>query len=64
MTDKELIRALRCCSSYISTCGDCPIPEDENCFDMLKSAAADRLEQLTGNGECGRKLPEVEETDG
>ena len=47
MTDQEIIKALRCCAS-IASCYKCPLFQTEMiCRAMLKSAAADRLEELT-----------------
>ena len=47
MTDQEIIKALRCCAS-IASCYKCPFFQTEmSCRAMLKSAAADRLEELT-----------------
>ena len=46
MTDQEIIKALRCCAS-IASCYKCPLRTEMSCRAMLKSAAADRLEELT-----------------
>ena len=46
MTDQEIIKALRCCAS-IASCYKCPFQTEMICRAMLKSAAADRLEELT-----------------
>ena len=48
MTDKEIINALRCCAS-IASCYKCPFQTEVLCCASLKSAAADRLEELTEN---------------
>ena len=48
MTDQEIIKALRCCAS-IASCYKCPFQTEMICRAMLKSAAADRLEELTEN---------------
>ena len=48
MTDREIIKALRCCAS-IASCYNCPFQTEMICRAMLKSAAADRLEELTAS---------------
>ena len=48
MTDREIIKALRCCAS-IASCYKCPFQTEMICRAMLKSAAADRLEELTAS---------------
>ena len=48
MTDREIIKALRCYAS-IASCYKCPLQTEMICRAMLKSAAADRLEELTEN---------------
>ena len=48
MTDQEIIKALRCCAS-IASCYKCPFQTEMSCRAMLKSAAADRLEELTAS---------------
>ena len=48
MTDQEIIKALRCCAS-IASCYKCPFQTEMLCCVTLKSAAADRLEELTEN---------------
>lgn len=48
MTDKEIIKALRCCAS-IASCYKCPLQTEMSCGEMLKSAAADLLEELTAS---------------
>ena len=49
MTDQEIIKALRCCANSIASCYKCPFQTEMLCRAMLKSAAADRLEELTEN---------------
>ena len=48
MTDQEIINALRCCAS-IASCYKCPFQTEMLCCASLKSAAADRLEEMTEN---------------
>ena len=48
MTDQEIIKALRCCAS-IASCYKCPFQTEMLCCVTLKSAAADRLEELTAS---------------
>ena len=48
MTDQEIIKALRCCAS-IDSCYKCPFQTEMLCCVTLKSAAADRLEELTAS---------------
>ena len=60
MTDQEIIKALRCCAS-IASCYKCPFFQTEmSCRAMLKSAAADRLEELTENRSSVMMPKEVE----
>ena len=61
MTDQEIIKALRCCAS-IASCYKCPFQTDWKmiCRAMLKSAAADRLEELTENRSIVMMPKEVE----
>ena len=47
MTDQEIIKALRCCANSIAICYKCPFQTEVLCCVTLKSAAADRLEELT-----------------
>ena len=47
MTDQEIIKALRCCANSIAICYKCPFQTEMLCCVTLKSAAADRLEELT-----------------
>ena len=49
MTDQEIIKALRCCANSIAICYKCPFQTEMLCCAMLKSAAADRLEELTAS---------------
>ena len=49
MTDKEIIKALRCCANGIAICYKCPFQTEMLCCATLKSAAADRLEELTAS---------------
>lgn len=59
MTDKEIIKALRCCAS-IASCYKCPFQTEMLCCVTLKSAAADRLEELTENRSSIMMPKEVE----
>ena len=59
MTDREIIKALRCCVS-IASCYKCPFQTEMICRAMLKSAAADRLEELTENHSSVMMPKEVE----
>ena len=47
MTDQEIIKALRCCANSTAVCYKCPFQTEMLCCVTLKSAAADRLEELT-----------------
>ena len=49
MTDREIIKELRCCANSIAICYKCPFQTERICRASLKSAAADRLEELTEN---------------
>ena len=49
MTDREIIKALRCCANSIAICYKCPFQTEVLCCATLKSAAADRLEELTAS---------------
>ena len=49
MTDREIIKALRCCANNMAICYKCPFQTEMICRAMLKSAAADRLEELTAS---------------
>ena len=49
MTDREIINALRCCANSIAICYKCPFQTEMLCCVTLKSAAADRLEELTAS---------------
>ena len=59
MTDQEISKALRCCAS-IASCYKCPFQTEMLCCAMLKSAAADRLEELTENHSSVMMPKEVE----
>ena len=60
MTDREIIKALRCCANSIDICYKCPFQTEIICRAMLKSAAADRLEELTENRSSVMMPKEVE----
>ena len=60
MTDREIIKALRCCASGIAICYKCPFQTEMLCCATLKSAAADRLEELTENRSSVMMPKEVE----
>lgn len=45
MTDKKIIKALRCCK-FGEPCTRCPAVKNENCVDVMHKCAADRIEQL------------------
>lgn len=51
MTDKDLIQALRNCSSVDGECGGCPMYDRKDvsgeCINEVVRLAADRLESLT-----------------
>lgn len=49
MTDQEIIKALRCCANSYAICYKCPFQTEMLCCASLKSAAADRLEELTAS---------------
>ncbi|MDY4488440.1 MAG: hypothetical protein SPE18_10395 [Candidatus Limivicinus sp.] len=59
MTDQEIIKAPRCCAS-IASCYKCPFQTEMICRAVLKSAAADRLEELTENRSSVMMQKEVE----
>ena len=60
MTDQEIIKALRCCANSIAICYKCPFQTEMLCWVTLKSAAADRLEELTENRSSVMMPKEVE----
>ena len=60
MTDREIIKALRCCANGIAICYKCPFQTEMICRATLKSAAADRLEELTENRSSVMTPKEVE----
>ena len=53
MTDKEIIRALRCCAE--GECKDCAMHEDkQRCQENVLDKAADLIERLTAeNADLG-----------
>ena len=56
MTDKEIIRALRCCER--EKCGDssqCPLYSDSDCITHLSGPTADLIEKLTAENADLRK---------
>ena len=54
MTDKEIIRALRCCAE--GECKDCAMHEDkQRCQENLLDKAADLIERLTAENADLRK---------
>lgn len=54
MTDKEIIRALRCCA--VGECKDCAMHEDkQHCQEKLLDKAADLIERLTAENADLRK---------
>lgn len=57
MTDKEIIRALRCCAE--GECKDCAMHEDkQRCQENLLDKAADLIERLTAeNAALREKVP-------
>ena len=60
MTDQEIIKALRCCANGIAICYKWPFQTQMLCCATLKSAAADRLEELTENRSSVMMPKEVE----
>ena len=60
MTDQEIIKALRCCANGIAICYKVPFQTEMLCCATLKSAAADRLEELTENRSSVMMPKEVE----
>lgn len=46
MTDREIIRALRCCRFGVP-CEKCPVVGNEDCFEEVNTAAAELIERLT-----------------
>lgn len=59
MTDKEIIRALRCCEKEVCADGDlCPLFSDADCIVHLHEAAIDLIERLTAeNAALREKVP-------
>jgi hypothetical protein len=56
MTDKELIRALRCCEKEVCADGGlCPLFSDANCIVHLCEAATDLIERLTAENAALRE---------
>jgi hypothetical protein len=56
MTDKEIIRALRCCEKEVCADGDlCPLFSDADCIVHLHEAAIDLIERLTAENADLRK---------
>ena len=60
MTDKEIIRALRCCEKEVCADGDlCPLFSDADCIVHLHEAAIDLIERLTAeNAALREKVPQ------
>lgn len=59
MTDKEIIRALRCCEKEVCADGGlCPLFSDADCIVHLGEAAIDLIERLTAeNAALREKVP-------
>ena len=56
MTDKEIIRALRCCEKEVCADGDlCPLFSDADCIVHLHEAAIDLIERLTAENAALRE---------
>lgn len=56
MTDKEIIRALRCCEKEVCADGGlCPLFSDADCIVHLGEAAADLIERLTAENTALRE---------
>ena len=60
MTDKEIIRALRCCEKEVCADGGlCPLFSDADCIVHLGEAATDLIERLTAeNAALREKVPQ------
>lgn len=60
MTDKEIIRALRCCEKEVCADGGlCPLFSDADCIVHLREAAIDWIERLTAeNAAMREKVPQ------
>lgn len=60
MTDKEIIRALRCCEKEVCADGGlCPLFSDADCIVHLGEAAIDLIERLTAeNAALREKVPQ------
>lgn len=60
MTDKEIIRALRCCEKEVCADGGlCPLFSDADCIVHLREAAIDWIERLTAeNAALREKVPQ------
>lgn len=60
MTDKEIIRALRCCEKEVCADGGlCPLFSDADCIVHLGEAAIDLIERLTAeNAVLREKVPQ------
>lgn len=63
MTDKEIIRALRCCAE--GECKDCAMHEDkQRCQENLLDKAADLIERLTAENAKAKAERETENMRG
>ena len=62
MTDKEIVKALRCCAE--GECKDCAMHEDtQRCQENLLDKAAEAIERLTAeNAALREKVPLTEDT--
>lgn len=60
MTDKKIIRALRCCEKEVCADGGlCPLFSDADCIVHLGEAAIDLIERLTAeNAVLREKVPQ------
>ena len=54
MTDKEIIKALRCCK-FGGPCTRCPVVKNENCVDVMHECAAALIERLTAENTALRE---------
>lgn len=58
MTDKEIVKALRCCK-FGEPCYRCPVVSDQNCVNVMHKRAADLIERLTAeNAALREKVPQ------
>ena len=56
MTDKEIVKALRCCKFGLP-CEKCPVVGEKDCFEEVNTAAEELIERLTAeNADLGKEI--------